>query len=285
MSNPISKFSTILQNLRALYRYPPGHFYSPLNDVKNINSTKQETSLKGIDLREAEQIELLEKLKEFYHEMPFSKTEDSLRYSFGNPFFCESDGTMLYSFLRYLQPKKLVEVGSGYSSALMLDTAQQFNLDTKFTFIEPYPERLYGVIKNDDKQKTEILEQSVQSIPIHKFEELEENDVLFIDSSHVSKHQSDVNFLFFEVLPSLKKGVVIHIHDIFYPFDYPKAWIERGRAWNEGYLLKAFLQYNHHFQIELFNDYIINHKKEWFKKKMPLCLDNSGGSIWLKKIV
>ncbi len=285
MNTPISRLKAIIQNFRALYRYPPGHFYSPLSDTKEVAKRKEETSVKGIDLRAASQKELLEKFVVYYQEQPFSHSQNNqFRYTFSNPFFCESDGLMLYAMLRHLNPVNVVEIGSGYSSAVMLDTAENYNLSTKFTFVEPYPERLYSVIKESDKEKTEILEKGVQNIDFNKFKNLKENDILFIDSSHVAKYESDVNYLFFEVLPTLNKGVVIHIHDIFFPFDYPYEWIKRGRAWNEGYLLKAFLQFNSVFQIELFNDYIIHKEKNWVSENMSICLQNTGGSIWLRKV-
>ena len=94
----------------------------------------------------------------------------------------------------------------------------------------------------------------VQNVKLIEFEKLEPNDLLFIDSSHISKIGSDLNYLLFEVLPSLKPGVIIHFHDILYPFEYPYEWIEKGIYWNEAYLLKAFLMHNKNYEILLFND-------------------------------
>lgn len=113
------------------------------------------------------------------------------------------------------------------------------------------------------------------------FEKLEENDILFIDSSHVSKMDSDVNFLFFEILPRLKSGVYIHFHDVFYPFIYPKEWIYEGRAYNEMYILRAFLMNNAQYKIQLFG-----HMLEYqCMDKIPKHLKGCGsGSLWIKKI-
>ena len=114
------------------------------------------------------------------------------------------------------------------------------------------------------------------------FDELAENDILFIDSTHVSKTGSDVNYILFEILPRLKPGVFIHFHDVFYPFEYPREWVFGGFNWNENYLLHAFLMYNETFEIKIFADYLHVHHKEIFKE-MPLCYKNTGGNLWLQK--
>ncbi|MBF0510802.1 MAG: class I SAM-dependent methyltransferase, partial [Candidatus Omnitrophica bacterium] len=121
-------------------------------------------------------------------------------------------------------------------------------------------------------------------VDVSFFDELGENDILFVDSSHVSKTGSDVNHILFNILPKLNKGVLIHFHDIFYPFEYPKPWVLEGRCWNEDYLLRAFLSYNNSFEIVVFNTFLEHFHEDWFKENMPLCLKNKGGSIWLRKI-
>ena len=105
----------------------------------------------------------------------------------------------------------------------------------------------------------------------------------FVDSTHVGKIGSDVNYLFNEILPSLQPGVVVHVHDIFYPFEYPRYWIEEGRAWNEAYMLRCFLQYNSAFNILLWNHFLAQFHSAYFQEHMPLCLANTGASIWLRR--
>jgi hypothetical protein len=121
-----------------------------------------------------------------------------------------------------------------------------------------------------------------QEVNIETFEKLNPGDFLFVDSTHVVKTGSDVNYIIFEILPKLKSGVIIHFHDIFYPFEYPKDWVFMGRNWNEDYFLKAFLMYNKDFEIMLFSHYLHNQHKEVFNK-MPLCDKNHGGNLWLMK--
>ena len=104
------------------------------------------------------------------------------------------------------------------------------------------------------------------------------------DSTHVSKLDSDVNRLFFEILPRLNPGVFVHFHDIFPGFEYPEQWLREGRAWNEQYLLRAFLQYNDHFHIRLFPGLLANYDRAWFEKNMPLVLSNPGGALWIEKL-
>jgi Methyltransferase domain len=187
--------------------------------------------------------------------------------------------------MRRFRPKRYLEVGSGFSSAVALDTSDLF-LEAKvnFTFIEPYPDRLMEVLRPEDRAKCWLERRPVQEVPLEMFEELEENDVLFIDSAHVSKVGSDVNHMMFHVLPRLKPGVIIHIHDIFYPFEYPESWFREGRAWNETYLVRAFLQNNHAYKILLFASYLALRFPALLAEKMPLCLKNPGGALWLQKM-
>jgi hypothetical protein len=187
--------------------------------------------------------------------------------------------------IRHLQPKKIIEVGSGYSSCLILDTNKlYFNNEIQCTFIEPYPQLLLSLINVKEKVNFEIIQKNLQDIELGKFMELSAGDILFIDSTHVSKVNSDVNYIFSKILPSLKGCVFIHFHDIYYPFEYPKEWFYEGRAWNEAYVLRAFLQYNNAFKIIFFNSLMGHFYKNKFDDEMPLCVKNFGGSIWLKKL-
>ena len=151
-------------------------------------------------------------------------------------------------------------------------------------FIEPYPERLESLLKENDREKVVIYKKRLQDIPVGVFRELNENDILFIDSTHVAKFNSDVNFVFHEILPVLNSGVHIHFHDVFYPFEYPQEWLLEGRAWNEQYILRAFLEYNREFKIVMFNTYLENMYEAKIRSRFPLLYRNTGGSIWLKKI-
>lgn len=116
------------------------------------------------------------------------------------------------------------------------------------------------------------------------FLSLTAGDILLIDSTHVSKVDSDVNHILFDILPSLNPGVYVHFHDICYPFEYPKQWVYQGRAWNEAYILRAFLQYNTSFEIVIFNSFLGYFCLDLLQQYLPLCAKNPGISIWLKKV-
>jgi hypothetical protein len=279
------------QNFLFTARYPFGHFYSPVTDPRDIARRKaaifKESQLLDLNLNSNAQEKLLAELAIYYSVLPFSENpQKNFRYYFNNQHFSYADSIFLYSMIRHFSPKRIIEAGSGYSSAVMLDTNEHFmDGNIKFSFIEPYPKRLKSLLKETDKKVVEIKENIIQNIPVSFFEVLEENDFLFIDSTHVSKTGSDVNYILFEILPRLKKGVIIHFHDIFYPFEYLPEWVlGKGFGWNEIYLLRAFLMYNSNFEIIAFNTYLEQKKQAWFEKNMPLCLKNTGGSIYLKKL-
>ncbi len=270
---------------------PPGHFYSPIPRIEEVLSKKdvlydEKKPLPGVNLNEKKQVKLFNKLQQYFPGQPFgAKKQEGLRYYFDNTYFPAGDALVLYAMLRYMAPRRVVEVGSGYSSAVMLDTRERFLAKgTELTFIEPNADRLKSILKEGDQERTLLQESVVQEVDMDVFRALEANDFLFIDSSHVSKAGSDVNHLFFEVLPRLNKGVVIHLHDVFYNFEYPLDWITQGRSWNESYLLRAFLQYNTSFEILLFNSYLVKCCPKPVPVTLLARLENTSGSIWLRKV-
>lgn len=296
-----ASFSKKIQSLKGFYQknkpfnknylFPPGHFYSPIisvDDIKkrqeNIWSNERNDEIKGITLQTNEQLNLIKEFEKYYTEIPFSDNKNNKnRYYFKNPFYSYTDAIFLYSMIRKFNPKQIIEVGSGFSSAVMLDINEQFYNNTiQLTFIEPYPDRLEGLLKSSDTKTTTLIKNNVQDVRLDTFEKLNSGDFLFIDSSHVVKTGSDVSHILFEILPRLKSGVIIHFHDIFYPFEYPKEWVFEGRNWNENYFLRAFLMYNNQLEIKLFSNYLHKHHSDVFKN-MPLIYKNKGGNIWLQK--
>lgn len=270
----------------------PGHFYSPIPDIRYIRKQKNifltnTTNCTGIETNQKKQLSLIERFQSYYSQIPFPENEQKgIRYYFKNPYFGHGSSIILYSIIRHFKPKRVVEVGSGFSSAVMLDVNDRFfSGGIKLTFIEPYPDRLYSLMNEKDKTSHEIFIDIVQNVPHSVFSELNDNDLLFIDSSHVAKVGSDVVFLITEILPLLKKGVIIHIHDIYWPFEYPESWVLSGKAWNEAYLVKAFLQFNNYFEILLFNSYLTLHHADHMKKYLPDFIPDGGGSLWIRKIV
>lgn len=272
--------------------FAPGYFYSPIPSQEEIARDEEHIfapparNIAGIDMREEQQLKLLGQLQRFYKDLHFSaqKTE-GFRYYYENPTYSYSDAIFLYSMIRHVNPKRIIEVGSGFSSCVTLDTNDRFfNGQIQTTFIEPYPEVLNSLVREDEKPNIRLIESRLQDVSLDEFRALQANDILFIDSTHVSRVHSDVNRAFFDILPVLASGVYVHIHDVFYPFEYPKAWIKNGMYWNEQYLLRAFLQYNSAFEIQVMNTFLEHFHPDYFHAHMPLCMRNTGGSIWLRKI-
>ncbi len=273
---------------------PPGHFYSPIVDptdavVAQTLAGFDQTRLAPDDslcIDEAAMLNHLVTLAPLCADIPFppSKTDDA-RYYFENPAFSYGDGTIYFAMIRWLRPRRIIEVGAGFSSCLAMDTNDRFfDALIELTFIDPFPEILLGLLDDQDPYRQCILPSRIQDTSIEVFERLQANDILFIDSSHVSKLGSDVNDYMFRILPRLKAGVVIHIHDIPYPFEYGPAWIvDENRSWNEAYLLRSFLQYNPRFRIIYFNHLVKRLYAANLAKRIPICLKNCGASIWLRK--
>ena len=271
--------------------YPAGHFYSPLLDIQSLKPNDSNLPFDGIECWEHVSLHLSSQ-KAYYQELlerfpllPFPRQRtDEYRYYWDNNWFPPSDAFTLSAILRREKPRRIVEVGSGFSSAVMLDTLAKTPFSASLTFIEPYPERLYSLLSADDRVASKILVQQVQEVPLSVFDQLEAQDVLFIDSSHVAKVGSDVSFLLLRILPRLKPGVLIHFHDIFYPYSYPVSWIREGRSWNESLFLRAFLVGNSEFEVTAFNAFAGHAFPELFQDKFPEFLHNSGGSIWMRKV-
>jgi predicted O-methyltransferase YrrM len=276
---------------------PPGHFYSPLLSRQDIDTgvalpVIEEGGAIAVSL--ASQVKLLERLRPYYDRQPFPKEQTAgRRFYLDNPAFCYYDAIVLHCLMRHLAPRRIVEVGSGFSSAAMLDTADQCLAgQTRFTFVEPSPTTLLEkLLQTGDQDRCTVVASEVQRVPNDVFERLQANDILFVDSSHVAKYGSDVCDILFRVIPRLRPGVVVHFHDVFANLDYPREWLLEGRAWSEAYLLRAWLSNNGDWDIVLFNDWFFVHAREWLATHMPLCLvqpsgspfPNAGVSLWLRR--
>lgn len=271
--------------------WPPGHYYSPVPSIAEIKEREAsifcsaEKRVPGIDLNEPGQLSLLKQLEKYYPSLPFGEDrKPGLRYFFNNPNYSYGEAIILYCMMNLLRPERIIEIGSGYSSCAILDTCELvFDNGVNCLFIEPYPELFFSLLKSNDRERISVLPKRVQDVESKIFCELTRGDILFIDSSHVSKIDSDVNHILFRILPVLASGVHIHFHDIGFPFEYPKEWIYEGRAWNEAYLLRAFLQFNGFFKVKYFNAFMARHHPEALRKSLPLSVKNPGTSIWLER--
>jgi len=244
--------------------------------------------IEGIDLQIDQQVGLLQAARPFLMESPFGNLgQEGLRYRSNNHMFETPDAKMLYMMIRTFCPNRIIEIGSGFSSAVVLDTNERFFKNRiECTFIEPYPERLLGLLRADDQERVCLIPTRLQDVNFAIFSVLESNDILFVDSTHVCKTGSDVCRILFDLLPTLKPGVIIHFHDIFYPFEYPASWIfDENRAWNEIYLLRAFLQHNRNYEILLFPSCLSALRPEVVHGPPPIMTgDEIGQSLWIRKI-
>jgi predicted O-methyltransferase YrrM len=268
---------------------PPGHFYSPLPSAAEVEVAFARGSFgppfAGMDLNEQSQFALLEQFAQYYPDQPFPEEPVAgKRFYLRNPSYGHFDAIMLYCMLRHLNPARIIEVGSGYSSAAMLDLNDQvMGGRMALTFIDPDMSRLRPLLYPGDETRVTLIESCVQDVPLEAFTKLQAGDVLFIDSSHVSKIGSDVNRLFFDILPVLQEGVLVHIHDIAGNLEYPRDWLLEGRAWNEQYLLRAFLMYNCTFEVALFPSWLADQRHDFLRSRMPLCAQGGGGQMWLRR--
>jgi hypothetical protein len=262
------------------------HYFEPLFDGKLLRHTlDHERNLPGIDWNIDEQLCLLKSFcfSEELKDIPEHRVDD-LSFYLNNGSFESGDAEYLYNLIRLKKPARIIEIGSG-NSTLMAMRAIKKNEEglpgyqCKHVCIEPYEMPWLG------KTGATVLRQRVEELDMAVFSELERNDLLFIDSSHVIRPQGDVLFEYLELLPSLRTGVIVHIHDIFSPRDYPKQWVvDEVRLWNEQYLLEAFLTNNRDWKIiGALNDLHHNHYQA-LKSTCPfLTPDREPGSFYIQK--
>ncbi len=173
-------------------------------------------------------------------------------------------------------------MGSGFSSAVMLDTLDAMMKETghraSCTFIEPYPDRLRALLKAEDHARVTIVEKGVQEVDPSVFAALQRNDILFLDTTHICRTGSDVVHEVFEILPYLAPGVIVHFHDFFYNFEYPDQWIfDQNRSWNEIYFVRAFLMHNDQYEILFFNDQFAVENGDFVSARHPALARRPGG--------
>ena len=279
---------------RTQFLYEPGHFYSPIVDPEDDyvrrsmeREAHPDTPLSEFGIDEDALLRWFDKIAAHYPAHPFPQHPAPGRfYHYANDAFPLADALALLGFLAEFRPRRYVEVGAGYSSCAAIDINEQF-LDgsLRMTFIEPHPETVFALLGDDSRYRACVLRQRLQDTPLSLFTELDAGDVLFIDSSHVAKTGSDVLDYLFRILPRLRPGVLVHLHDIFYPFEYPKLWIaDQNRSWNEAYFVRAFLCANPSFRVLYLSDWIYKCRRHLFETRMPLCIQHRGGSLWMQSV-
>ncbi|MFD2265046.1 TylF/MycF/NovP-related O-methyltransferase [Lacibacterium aquatile] len=264
-------------------------YYSPVVDRVAVRRAqdrifKRDQPLDGLSFDFEAQRALLEQLTPLANDLPFQdQPVDGLRYGYRNDYFSYFDAILMASMIRLHRPKRVMEIGSGHSSCVILDVNDRyFEGAIECSFIEPYPERLQSLLRPGENVHLHAL--PVQEVDLAVFDRLEAGDILFIDSTHVSKTGSDVNHNFFKIFPRLAPGVLICLHDVFHPFEYPKYWVlDEHRSWNELYLLRAFLSYNSSFETVFFSEWFEHQQPGLIVDRIPKAAGNLGGCFWMRK--
>lgn len=262
------------------------HYYEPFFNPGHLRmSLRQDRTLPGINLNDKEQLEILEKFNfnEELKKIPVEKT-NNLEFYYDNPSIGFGDAEYLYNIIRLFKPKKIIEIGSGYSTLMAINAIRQNkkeeqNYFCEHTCIEPYEMDWL------EKVEAKVIRKKVEHIDKQIFCDLEANDILFVDSSHIIRPQGDVLFEYLEILPILKRGVLVHIHDIFTPKDYLDEWVlEDMKLWNEQYLVEAFMTFNNEYRIIGALNYLKHHYFKDLSAKCPILaneIDEEPCSFWI----
>ncbi len=276
----------------------PNHFYSPVPDTRELDRRaglwNEESDMPGVDLRAARQLEWLQRVfSPLRHEcdFPLDSTGVPHEYFVRNGAYGLISAAVLHCMVRHFSPRTLIEVGSGNSTYVSARAAlmnQAEGKPTRLIAVEPHPG---AVLRQGFPGLTRLIPEKVQDLGLDLFTELQEGDMLFIDSSHVVRMGNDVLFLYLDVLPRLAKGVVIHIHDIFLPRHYPRRWVLEGhRFWTEQYLLQAFLAMNPYFEVLWCGSFMHLKHPEALRKVFPppdgLATEEgyASSSFWMRKV-
>jgi hypothetical protein len=287
----IVNFPTSRKIFLALGMFPiRRHFYDPHFHPGDLRMPLDAARpMPGIDLNGAGQRAILDAFDYNGEILRFASTDDPVNFSghafrLDNVMFGPGDVDYYYNMVRHLKPRRIVEIGSGYSTLVALEAiANNRREDPEYacalTAVEPYPWFTDAGV--------DVRAQKVEEAPRELFTELDANDILFIDSSHVIRPQGDVLLEFLELLPALKPGVVVHVHDVFTPFEYPAEWLTEWHTfWNEQYLLEALLTENDRFEVLGALFYLHKTQPKTLHAKCPLLAANPNArpqSFWLRR--
>ena len=279
---------------RKGYHITPNYFTESIPDLRTLEDslwTKQ-SELVGIDINDQRQIELLShfssRFKDEYNSFPQGKTSIPYEYFVDNGQFESVDGEILYCMIRYFKPARIFEIGSGNSTYLsaqaLLKNEEEDGKRAELIVFDPYPN---VPIINGFPGLSKLINSKIENIDLKKITGLKKNDILFIDSSHVLRIGGDVQYEYLEILPRLHKGVIVHIHDIFLPAEYPREWVlKKYRFYTEQYLLHAFLAFNDAFEVLWAGSYMHLRHPDRLEDAFSSYnrLERWPGSFWIRKM-
>lgn len=271
---------------RLGFHVTPSHFYQPIPDARELPESlwSKRYEMTGVDLDEAGQLRLLReafpRFHDEYRSFPRERTGVPHQYYFANGYFVGADATVLHCMVRHFRPRRVIEIGSGFSTMITAAAALR-NGATEVIAIEPHPSDL---LRGGFPGLTELVPRKVQDVDPALFATLGEGDILFIDSSHVVKTGSDVSFIYLELLPKLQPGVVVHVHDVFLPAEYPREWVvDKHIFWTEQYLLHAFLAFNSAFRVLFGTAFMAERHPEAMRAAFPEVPWHGGCSFWIQR--
>jgi predicted O-methyltransferase YrrM len=270
----------------------PNHYHFPIPDTSRLEDAiwTRASELPGVEMNEPEQLVLLDRLSSAYANewagLPRTRPQSPNAFHLENGHFETVDAEMYYGLIRERAPRRILEIGSGFSSRLALAALEKNREAGKsgaITLCDPHPPAWAHAGRGAIDR---IIPSQVQGISLTEFTSLSANDMLFIDSSHVLAIGSDVQFLFLEALPRLRPGVLVHVHDIFFPEEYPRYWVrDRLRFWNEQYLLQAFLAFNPRFRVLWASHWIAVKYPGRLQQAIPSFVPGkSPGSFWMERV-
>lgn len=274
---------------REGFHVTPNHYDQPIPDTINLPDAlwQTESHLPGIAMNVATQLrfaaEVFPQYQPEYSQFPINPTSDSYQFYIDNQSYIGIDPYVLHCMVRHVKPQRIVEVGSGFSSLIMAHAAALNGNVPEYTVIDPYPGE---AVRQGVPGITKVISQPVEQANPMLFSTLRSGDILFIDSSHVVRTGGDVTCLFLEILPQLNSGVIVHVHDIFLPFQYPRRWIVEGRYyWTEQYLFQAFLTHNSAFKVMFANQFMYrkHHNAVALFPSFPHRWLGGSSSFWIKK--
>jgi SAM-dependent methyltransferase len=274
-------------------RFPVGHYYSPMYDARQLTHRRDRVwpssprVTPDIDWRDPDQLRLCEEVFAAHSPLSLRRTQsaDPTEYWADNDQYPALDAWVLAALLRQLRPKRMIEVGSGFSSLVTARiNREELAGELDFTCIEPYPR---DFLRTGVPGISHLRVEEIQDTPPETFDALESGDILFIDTSHTVKTGGDVPWIFGEVIPRLAPGVHVHVHDIFLPGDYPEPWVKAGWGWNEIYLVRSFLSYNRAFEVVWGAQYMLQNHPEAVVAAFPeqsQYQDRGGAALWLRRV-
>lgn len=280
-----TKYELFLRGQQNGFHFLPVHFYNPIPDTSAIPEStwdQRYDDIPGVGVAEDRALELLDELAAFGEELS-DVPDEGPGYCWNNDSFAGGDASLLYAMVRKFKPQTILEIGSGRSTHIGLK-ALEANGAGKYICIEPFPNDSIRMLA--ESRQIELRAQFVQTVPLEAFEALEAGDILFIDSTHVAQVGTDVTYEILKILPRLKSGVIIHVHDIFLPYEFPRSWVlEKLLFWNEQHMLAAFLAFNRSFKPLISNGQVAREERlrNAAQAAFPHAPVHGGGSFWLRR--